>query len=394
MSRPTRAEREARREAKREAWMRERERWHAEHHHGGRQGRHPHHRRPPMWAWWIQHGMRRRLFRGFSMALLTSAGVAWSIHALIQPASAALPVSLGFGLLSMWTLTGWIAWRITKPMVELVSVTRDLGEGKLDRRMQLDPYARHRGEVAVLAKSVNTMAERIERQIADQRELLAGVSHELRTPLGHLRVLIDTARDRGAERDPKLFDELEREVLEIDELVDQLLVHSRLEFDQVDRRTIDPIALAVRALERAGIDASKLEVQTEVESIMSIMGDPTLLGRALANLIANARTHGRGLEALRVREGEAGELCFEVDDRGPGFAPDETEAAFVAFVQGREHQGGSLGLGLSLVRRIAAAHGGRTWARNRTGTGACVGFSVATNAIERVIASPSRDQPS
>lgn len=320
--------------------------------------------------------MRRRLFRGFGLATLTSAGVTWSIHALIQPAGAALPVSIGVGLLTMWMLTGMIAWNITRPMIELVSVTRDLGEGKLDRRMKLDPYARHRGEVAVLAKSVNDMAGRIERQIADQRELLAGVSHELRTPLGHLRVLIDTARERDVGQDPVLLDELEREVLEIDELVDQLLVHSRLEFDHVDRRSIDPVALAVRALERAGIDASKIDIQTEVESIA---GDPTLLGRALANLIANARAHGRGLESLRVRDGDQiGELCFEVEDRGPGFAPGETDSAFAAFVQGREHQGGSLGLGLSLVRRIALAHAGRTWARNRTDvdTGACVGFSV------------------
>jgi two-component system OmpR family sensor kinase len=319
--------------------------------------------------------MRRRLFRGFSIALLVSAGVSWSFHALFEPVGAALAIPILAGLISLWGLIGMIAWNITEPLIELVSVTRDLGEGKLDRRMQLDPYARHRGEVAVLAKSINHMAERIERQIADQRELLAGVSHELRTPLGHLRVLIDTARERGAERDPALFDELEREVLEIDELVDQLLVHSRLEFDHVDRRTIDPVALAVRALERAGIDASKLDVQTEIESIT---GDPTLLGRALANLIANARTHGRGLESLRVRESE-GELCFEVEDRGPGFAPGETDSAFAAFVQGQAHQGGSLGLGLSLVRRIAVAHGGRTWARNRTGTGACVGFSVGAS---------------
>ncbi len=333
------------------------------------------HRRWPAWAWWIQHSMRRRLFRGFGIASLTSAGLAWSIHALVEPSTLALPISLGVGLLSMWMLTGMIAWNITRPLIELVSVTRDLGEGKLDRRMQLSPYARagHHGEVAVLAKSVNDMAERIERQIADQRELLAGVSHELRTPLGHLRVLIDTARERSPGHDPALLDELEREVVEIDELVDQLLVHSRLEFDHVDRRPIDPVALAVRALERAGIDASKLDVQTEVESIA---GDPTLLGRALANLIGNARVHGRGLESLRVREGEAGELCFEVEDRGPGFAPGETDSAFAAFVQGRERQGGSLGLGLALVRRIALAHAGRAWARNRTGTGACVGFSV------------------
>lgn len=362
-----RAERQRRREhwqAERARWHAERTRWHAE------QGGPP---RWPRWAWWLQVGMRRRLFRGFSGALLLAGGVAWLLHAALAPGPAALPLALGLGVVLLWMLTGALAWRITRPLIELVSVTRDLGEGKLDRRMQLDPYRRHRGEVAVLARAINDMAARIERQIGDQRELLAGVSHELRTPLGHLRVLVDTARERGELGDARLFDELEREILEIDQLVDQLLVHSRLEFDHVERRPIDPVALAVRALERAGVDASLLDVVSERETIA---GDATLLGRALANLIANARTHGRGLAALRVRDGEAGELCFEVDDRGPGFDEGETDTMFAAFVQGRAHEGGSLGLGLSLVRRIALAHGGRTWARNRAGGGACVGFSV------------------
>lgn len=341
---------------------------------GPRHGRAHGHPRWPRWAWWLQVSMRRRLFRGFGAALLVAGALAWGLHGLLAPSGAALPVALGFGVLLLWMLTGLVAWRITRPLIELVSVTRDLGEGKLDRRMQLDPYRRHRGEVAILARAVNDMAARIERQIADQRELLAGVSHELRTPLGHLRVLVDTARERGEAPDAGLYDELEREIVEIDELVDQLLVHSRLEFDHVERRPIDPVALAVRALERTGVDASVLEVASEREVIA---GDPTLLGRALANLIANARTHGRGVAALRVRDGDAvGELCFEVEDRGPGFGPGETDSAFGAFVQGREHAGGSLGLGLALVRRIALAHAGQTWARNQAGGGACVGFSV------------------
>jgi signal transduction histidine kinase len=235
----------------------------------------------------------------------------------------------------------------------------------------------HGGEVAVLAEAVNTMAARIEQQIADQRELLAGVSHELRTPLGHLRVLIDTAREQPDGPAQPMLDELEREVVELDALVDQLLVHSRLEFDRIERRELDPVALAVRALERLGEDASKLEIESEVETVV---GDPTLLGRALANLLSNARTHGRGLDRLRVHDGDDGALCFSVEDRGPGFAEGEPERVFASFVQGRARAGGSLGLGLSLVERIAKAHGGQVWARNREIGGACVGLSIAAGS--------------
>ena len=222
------------------------------------------------------------------------------------------------------------------------------------------------------------MATRIDEQLSDQRELLAGVSHELRTPLGHLRVLIDTAREasEASEARPEqlhMLDELEREVIELDTLVDQLLAHSRLEFDRVERRDLDPVGLAVRALERVGEDASKLEIESERELVS---GDPTLLGRALANLLTNARAHGRGLVTLRVYDGEQGELCFAAEDRGPGFAEGEPERVFASFVQGRERRGGSLGLGLSLVERIAVAHGGRAWARNLAGGGASVGFCL------------------
>ena len=326
--------------------------------------------------WLLHSSLRRRLFRWFGVAIVLSGAIAYGVHAAFEPSRAALGLALASGAAVLWIASGGIAWAVTRPLAELVLVTRDIGEGKLDRRMRLPPFRgphAHDGEVAILAEAINTMAERIERQIADQRELLAGVSHELRTPLGHLRVLIDTARERGEPSSEALLDELEREVIELDGLVDQLLAHSRLEFDRVERRSLDPVAVAVRALERVGEDASKLEIETEVERIDA---DPTLIGRALANLIVNARTHGRGLVSLRVYD-EDHALCFCAEDRGPGFADGEAEAVFESFVQGRDRRGGSLGLGLSLVRRIAEAHGGRAWAINREQGGAQVGFCVA-----------------
>jgi two-component system OmpR family sensor kinase len=352
------------------------------HHHG----RHHRHRRPPRFVWQLHMSLRRRMFRWFGVAIAISGALAYGIHAALEPSRMAFGLAAVAGAAVLWMAAGGIAWAVTRPLIDLVLVTRDIGEGKLDRRMRLPPFRTHDGEVAILAEAINTMAERIERQIADQRELLAGVSHELRTPLGHLRVLIDTARERS-ELSPRpgdradfspgpLLDELEREVIELDGLVDQLLAHSRLEFDRVERRSLDPVAVAVRALERVGEDASKLEVETEVERIDA---DPTLLGRALANLIVNARSHGRGLVTLRVYD-EGDTLCFCAEDRGPGFAEGEAEAVFQSFVQGRDQRGGSLGLGLSLVRRIAEAHGGRAWATNRERGGAQVGFCVTLRA--------------
>ena len=119
-------------------------------------------------------------------------------------------------------------------------------------------------------------------------------------------------------------------------------------------------------------------LQVEVEH-REFQGDPTLLGRALANLLENAARHAGGVTALRVTD-EPRALVFSVEDSGRGFAPGENSKLFQPFRRGSSSKDGEqagLGLGLALVRRIAEAHGGRTFAENRTSGGARVGFTVA-----------------
>jgi signal transduction histidine kinase len=268
----------------------------------------------------------------------------------------------------LWVASGTIAWRLTRPLAELARVARRLGDGHLDARMRTDPHAR---ELTAIATAVNDMAARIEKQLRDQRELLAAVSHEIRTPLGHLRVLLDTARERGVPEE--LLGELEREVLEVDALVDQLLASSRLDFGAIERRELDVAVEAARALERLGVDASVLDVESDA---CRASADPTLLRSALANLVRNAIDHGGGVTRLAVRRTrEAVEV--EVDDAGPGFAADDLPRVFQPFFRGTAGAGdkparGTLGLGLSLVDRIAQAHGGSARAGNRDGGGARV----------------------
>jgi signal transduction histidine kinase len=237
-------------------------------------------------------------------------------------------------------------------------------------------------EARVLAASINDMARRIEKQMADQRELLAAVSHEIRTPLSRIRLLAELLRgetlDKGASV-AKALDELDREVIEIDALVSELLASSRLDFAALRVRPLDAADVATRALERAGLNASLLEIETEDTTFAA---DATLIARALANLLANAKAHGAGVLALRVRDG-AGQLVFEVEDHGRGFEPGEEERVFESFYQrpGDEaREKGALGLGLTLVKRIAVAHGGSAFAANREGGGARVGIALPREA--------------
>jgi signal transduction histidine kinase len=273
---------------------------------------------------------------------------------------------------TLWMASGWLARRLSRPLDTLARAAQELGEGKLDTRVQLGRYAT--GEMSVLADAFNEMATRVERQMADQRELLAAVSHELRTPLAHLRVLVELMRDAGGPE--RTADQMEREVVELDALVGELLASSRLDFGQLSARELDGKDLAARALERTGLPAEALSVEVPEAKLV---GDATLLGRALANLLDNARKHGQGVEALRMLERD-GQLAFCVDDRGPGLLPGEETRIFAPFYRkdrgGEAREAGSLGLGLALVQRIARAHGGDTFAENRPGGGARVGFTL------------------
>jgi signal transduction histidine kinase len=275
---------------------------------------------------------------------------------------------LGLLLLLLWAGSGRIARRIARPLSDLARVASDLGAGKLSSRARVNW---RESEVAVLAEVFNEMAARIERQIADQRELLAGVSHELRTPLARIRLLIELLRDGAG---PARLDEIEREVVEIDNLVGELLASSRLDFSAIVPRPLDGAEVAHRALDRAGLTPELLETSGD----LSFGGDPTLIARALANLLDNARKHGGGLVKLRAEQ-QGNLLAFEADDNGPGIPAEDPESVFRPFAprqDGKPREQGSLGLGLTLVRRIAEAHGGRAYASNRPGGGARIGFTV------------------
>jgi len=357
------------------------------------------HGRRPGWRRRIQSELRfyygahlhRKIFLSFGVVIMVTVLEIAVVNHFFSGALGGRPwrALLWFGVpvVLLWSASGRLARLISRPLYELTRVAEKIGGGDLSARATMPRGAT--GEIAMLSMSVNEMASRISGELVRQRELLASVSHELRTPLARMRLVIEIAREGGIR--PDTLNEIERETIEIDALVGELLASARLEFQAVSRKPLDAAEVARRALGRAGVSMERL-VAPDLGP--KLVADPTLVARALANLIGNARKHGGGLDTLTVSE-RPGFVRFEVADRGPGFAPGEESRIFASFYRGRyadageggdgaagpeaAAETGSLGLGLALVKRIAEAHGGAVTARNRPGGGAVVTLDLAAS---------------
>ncbi len=314
--------------------------------------------------------LHRRLFMWFGVSIFIAIVTANFVHRMVGHGPGHRLFAMFAAACVLWLISGKIARKVAFPFIELLRVTEEIGAGRLSARAKLPHW--QMGEASYLAAAINDMAARIEKQVGDQRELLAGVSHEIRTPLARMRVLLELGRSRGG--DEKTFDELEREVVEIDALVGQLLASARLDFADLSVRTLDGADVARRALERAGVDEPGVLAVQPPGATLSFEGDATLLSRALANLIENARRHAGGVTRLVVRSPRPGVVAFDVEDSGPGFP---------AAGEKRERTEGSLGLGLVLVRRIADAHRGSVSIADRAEGGARVTLEVTSPARER-----------
>ena len=240
-----------------------------------------------------------------------------------------------------------IARRLTRRLARLQAGVDQLGAGDLSTRVPVQG----RDELAALARSFNASAERIEELVKSHRLLLANCSHELRTPLARIRL--------GLERMPRspdqaLHDELTRSIAELDSLIEEMLLASRLDALRTLEHSEDVDLLALVAEEASHFDRS-VDGQPVI-----IRGDPGLLRRMLRNLLDNAERHAGGATCVRVNRNAAGDAELIVEDRGIGIPEDEREKIFEPFYRSARASASvrGFGLGLALVRQIARAHGG------------------------------------
>jgi two-component system, OmpR family, sensor histidine kinase RstB len=270
---------------------------------------------------------------------------------------ASVPIGLGvtrsnfhllviFAALAIGVAAFPVVRQLTGRLERLQRGVDSLGAGNLGARVAVEGH----DEIARLAQSFNRAAIQIEQLIHTNRSLLANASHELRTPLARIRLAVEMLQQSA---DPTTKAGLAQDITELDDLIDEILLASRLDTVAQNevREEIDLLALA--AEECARYDA----VQLEGDHI-KIHGDPRLLRRLLRNLLENARRHG--VPPTQVRLQQIGDtVTLKVWDGGPGPAPAEFEPVFTPFYRRHDslNSAGS-GLGLSLVRQIARRHGG------------------------------------
>lgn len=251
-----------------------------------------------------------------------------------------------------------LARRITRRLEHLQTAVDGLGAGDLKARVEVAG----RDEIADLARQFNRAADRIEVLVDGQRRMLASASHELRSPLARVRMALELLADAAPDQRAIVRDAT-RDIEELDALVGDLLLASRLEARAPAREPVDLAALAADEAARAG--ASCMSPETAI-----VDGEPAALRRLLRNLLDNARRHGRPpIELAVTSSGDVWRIA--VDDAGPGVPESERERIFEAFYRPAGHRegDGGVGLGLALVRQIAGRHGGAATCEARPGGG-------------------------
>jgi signal transduction histidine kinase len=308
------------------------------------------------------------------------------MHLMRAPASMWSRPPFGFAWMLIWVgiavalATYPIVRKLTRRLERLQDGVQQWGQGDLSTRVS----EAGKDEVAFLAKRFNQAAQRVqtlvqshEALLASQKSLLANASHELRSPLTRIRMGLELM---GPSATPAFRDEISRNIGELDQLIEEILLASRLDAREADMGTVESVDLIGMAAEEAARVDAEFDVECTAASNtqdhrgtqLEVQGVAKLLRRALRNLLENAHRYTAGSISLGLSQTDR-LAVIRVCDRGPGVPVELQERIFEPFYRlpGATERDGGVGLGLALVKSIAQRHGGRAYCENREGGGAC-----------------------
>lgn len=279
---------------------------------------------------------------------------------------------LAIGVIVVSTLAWLVARRITQPIAALQDASRAVAQGRLDARVAADTAARS-DEIGALARDFNHMAERLQRLLDSQRQLLRDISHELRSPLARLRIATELARDAPAPvQAGTQLDRIEQEAGRLEELIAQLLLIAKLEHIdtplQQERVALPELLESVCEDARFEAAARGVEVHADLAAAADVLGQPQLLHSAFENVIRNAIRYTADGSRVDIQLQSVGDdAVVRIDDQGPGIPAEHLEAVFQPFVRvssARDRASGGYGLGLAIAKRVIDSARGRIRADN------------------------------
>jgi signal transduction histidine kinase len=269
----------------------------------------------------------------------------------------------------------WIA----RPLTRLSQMATSLGQGDLRARSELN----RNDEVGEVARAFDEMAERIQRLLHNEKELLANVAHELRTPLARIRVALEIAGEGDAETIRSSLSEIAVDLAELETLINDVLTAARFELSSngensgfaLHRTELEPETIGERAAERFRASHPSRPFSTRFSPHLPlVLADPVLVRRVIDNLLENAHKYSpEPSTSISLEVTERGtSVCFQVTDQGMGISSEDLPSVFTAFFRGersRSRGTGGVGLGLTLAKRILEAHGGTLEVESTLGSG-------------------------
>ncbi|MGR4037907.1 HAMP domain-containing sensor histidine kinase [Pseudomonas sp. JDS08PS003] len=278
---------------------------------------------------------------------------AWHRDSLTWPLSA---LAIALVVLTLFSLL--VTLSITRPLSRLRGAVHDLGQATYQQN-SLARLANRRDEFGVLARDFNRMGSRLQSLIGSQRQLLRDVSHELRSPLARLRIALALAERAAPQERERLWPRLTRECDRLEALISEILVLARVDADNASAEEVDLNALLLALQKDAQLACPEQQVQIDAQPQLSLRGWPTMLERAMDNLLRNAQRFnpaGQPIEVTALRHGE--KLQISVRDHGPGVEAEHLRQLGEPFFRAPGQSAPGHGLGLAIARRAAERHGG------------------------------------
>ncbi|MDO6965856.1 sensor histidine kinase [Rhizobium alvei] len=282
--------------------------------------------------------------------------------------------NLIFSILAIAAATAVAAYPAVRHLTRRLDLLRlgveKWGQGDLTARATVIG----KDEIATVARAFNEAANRVEALVNSQKSLLANASHELRSPLARLRMACEIFQHNPSD---SMRQEIDKNLAELDELVEEILMKSRLGSNQpiATDQIVDLLALAAE-------EASLVDASIDGDSV-TIRGNERYLRRMIRNLLQNAARHGKPPIDVYLSV-TGGNVCLTVRDHGNGLKSHEVERIFEPFYrpEGRSEAAGGWGLGLALVAEIARLHHGRAYYSQPEDGGAlfCVELPVEATA--------------